>query len=185
MSRTCLHPIAEAREYPECAGCCEVPDETVWLARRFLAGDRVHAECRPVFLPPITGHVLSHVDHRFDSMRYMRNALRALTNDFPKEAKITWIKMGGRFMFVSPALASELEPDAAVAFDRDLADVIADPVFVTRWGNLYIASLADRYVCWCWNGEQWDDISGGFWTGGREKEWTDCLTRARAAKVSR
>src|SRR5678815_6077752 len=70
---------------------------------------------------------------RVDAIRYMREQFR--------DRIIRPAQVRDRFMLISPALAGELEPDAMVAFDRDLEPVIANPVFITRWGHLYIARL--------------------------------------------
>lgn len=135
--------------------------------RRQVLGEFVpHAES------PYRYYVGSHRDHRVDAIRYMRGQFR--------ERVIRPAQARDRFTLVSPALAGELEPTAVVMFDRDLAVTIANPVFITRWGHLYVASLASHHVCWCWNGDEWDDLSGGRWTERHERQWVDCLDRARA-----
>lgn len=89
------------------------------------------------------------------------------------------------FKLLTPAAAGEMSADAVVYFDRDLAHRIHQPVFITRWGHLYVGVLDLYHVCWYWNGEKWDDISNGTWTEPYAREWVECINQARDRLRSR
>lgn len=95
------------------------------------------------------------------------------------------------FTLLTPELAAALQPNAMMPFDRDLVTKIRDPFFVERWGHLYVASIANDRVCWCWSpddselGGQWDDISGGTWAHPYNVQWREVRFRASVLQQQR
>lgn len=143
----------------------------------------------PDFRREVLGELV--VDHRApygSASPLLHHYLRASVN-ITDAMTFTPSAPPNHFLLISPALASELEPTAVVLFDRDLAHRITNPVFITRWGHLYVASLDSHHVCWCWDvdrlpgDERWDDLSGGIWAEQYEPSWMNCLDRARAYRA--
>lgn len=129
-----------------------------------------------------------HVPHYTHNIHIADSANYARSSGLPWRNRVGWFadtpqpppdKSSDRFMLISPALAGELDPTAVVMFDRDLEGLVAEPIFVARWGHLYVASLRDVDDCWCWNGEKWDNLAGGVWVQPYRRQWRECIERAR------
>lgn len=138
-------------------------------------------------------------DHRADSIRYAVKSRHAgepqIRGPYAPRDFEPWKpsrrlrgkrpkKVPGTFIVINPLVAGELFPDAIVPYEADLDARLANPVFISRWGHLYVTPLESDGIrdrdeqVWCWNGEKWDDISGGYWAAPYSAQWRECKKSA-------